>query len=88
MANHASAKKKIRQIERRTEINRARLSRVRTFIKKVEAAILSGNKSEAEAAFKAAQPEVMCGAQKGVMHRNTASRKLSRLAAGIKKLAA
>jgi small subunit ribosomal protein S20 len=88
MANHASAKKKIRQIERRTEINRARLSRVRTFIKKVEAAILNGNQTEALEAFKAAQPEVMRGAQKGVMHSNTASRKLSRLAAGIKKLSA
>ena len=88
MANHASAKKKIRQIERRTEINRARLSRVRTFIKKVENAILNGNKAEAQEAFTLAQPEVMRGAQKGVMHKNTACRKLSRLAAGIKKLSA
>ena len=86
MANHASAEKKIRQIERRTTINRMRLSRVRTFVKKVEAAIGLGNKTEAQAAFRVAQPELMKGAQKGVIKKNTLSRKLSRLSARIKKL--
>ena len=86
MANHASAEKKIRQIERRTLVNRMRLSRVRTFVKKVEAAIVQGNKIEAQAAFRVAQPELMKGAQKGVIKKNTLSRKLSRLSARIKKL--
>ena len=86
MANHASAEKKIRQIERRTLVNRMRLSRVRTFVKKVEAAIVQGNKTEAQAAFRVAQPELMKGAQKGVIKKNTLSRKLSRLSARIKKL--
>ena len=86
MANHASAEKKIRQIERRTLVNRMRLSRVRTFVKKVEAAIVQGNKIEAQAAFRVAQPELMKGAQKGVIKKNTLSRKLSRLVARIKKL--
>lgn len=86
MANHASAKKKIRQIERRTEVNRARTSRLRTFIKKVEVAIEGGDKAAAQEAFRLAQPEVMKGAQKGVLHRNTASRKLSRLSARIKAI--
>ncbi|GAA4253728.1 30S ribosomal protein S20 [Azospirillum formosense] len=86
MANHKSAEKRIRQTERRTEINRNRVSRIRTFVKKVETAISSGNKAEAAEAFKAAQPELMRGASKGVLHRNTVSRKLSRLSARIKAL--
>ena len=77
MANSPSAKK--RQTERRTVINKARRSRVRTFIRKVEEAITSGDQSAALEALKAAQPEIMRGARKGVMHSNTASRKVSRL---------
>ncbi|NYZ12916.1 30S ribosomal protein S20 [Azospirillum sp. RWY-5-1] len=86
MANHKSAEKRIRQTERRTEVNRARVSRIRTFVKKVELAIASGNKDAAAEAFKAAQPEIMRGATKGVLHRNTVARKLSRLSARIKSL--
>lgn len=86
MANHKSAEKRIRQTERRTEVNRNRVSRIRTFVKKVESAIESGNKADAAEAFKAAQPELMRGATKGVLHRNTVSRKLSRLSARIKAL--
>lgn len=86
MANHKSAEKRIRQTERRTEINRNRISRIRTFVKKVESAIESGNKVEAAEAFKAAQPELMRGASKGVLHKNTVSRKLSRMSARIKAL--
>ncbi len=86
MANHKSAEKRIRQTERRTEVNRARVSRIRTFVKKVELAIASGDKSAAAEAFKAAQPEIMRGATKGVLHRNTVARKLSRLSARIKSL--
>jgi len=88
MAHSSSAKKRIRQTVRRTEINRARLSRVRTFVKKVELAIASGNKAEAAAAFQAAQPEMVRGAQKGIVERNTVQRKLSRLSRRIKALEA
>jgi small subunit ribosomal protein S20 len=87
MANTKSAKKAVRVIERRTAVNKNRRSRVRTFIRKVEEAIASGNKTEAESALKDAQPEIMRGAQKGVLHRNTASRKISRLSARIRVLA-
>ncbi len=86
MANHKSAEKRIRQTERRTAVNRARVSRLRTFIKKVEAAIASGNKEAAQAAFVAAQPELHRGVGKGVVHKNTAARKLSRLSGRIKAL--
>lgn len=86
MAHNKSAKKRIRQTVRRTATNRARTSRVRSFVKSVETAIASGDKKAAEAALKAAQPEIQRGATKGVVHRNTASRKLSRLSAQIKKL--
>jgi small subunit ribosomal protein S20 len=86
MATHVSAEKRIRQTARRTEVNRSRLSRIRTFVKKVETAIASGDKNAAHAALKAAQPEMQRGAQKGVMHRNTVARKLSRLAARINAL--
>ncbi|MBV9523605.1 MAG: 30S ribosomal protein S20 [Alphaproteobacteria bacterium] len=86
MANHKSAEKRIRQTARRTAENKARVSRLRTFIKKVEAAIESGNKEEARTAFLAAQPELHRGVDKGVMHRNTAARKLSRLSGRIKAL--
>ncbi|WP_029012183.1 30S ribosomal protein S20 [Niveispirillum irakense] len=86
MANHKSAEKRIRQTARRTEVNRARVSRIRTFLKKVETAIASGDKGAAAEAFKAAQPELMRGATKGVLHKNTVSRKLSRLSGRIKAL--
>ena len=88
MANTASARKRIRQTERRTDRNQARKSRMRTFVKKVEAAIASGDKDQAAAAFKAAQPEMQRAAGKGVIHKNTVSRKLSRLSKRIKVLAA
>lgn len=87
MANTKSAKKAIRVSEKRTEINKSRRSRVRTFVRKVEEAIATGEKTTAEAALKAAQPEMMRGAQKGIFHKNTASRKISRLAARIRALA-
>ena len=86
MANTTSAKKATRKIVRRTEVNKARRSRMRTFLRKVEEAIASGDQSAAAAALKAAQPEIMRAAQKGVVHKNTASRKVSRLAARLKKL--
>ena len=86
MANTASARKRIRQIERRTERNHARKSRMRTFVKKVETAIASGDKTAANTAFRAAQPEMQRAAGKGVVHKNTVARKLSRLASRIKSL--
>jgi small subunit ribosomal protein S20 len=79
MANTTSAKKATRKIAARTEINKSRVSRIRTFLRKVEEAIASGDKGAAEAAMKVAQPELARGASKGVMHRNTVSRKISRL---------
>lgn len=79
MANSPSAKKRARQAARRTVINKARRSRVRTYIRKVEEAIASGDQAVALAALQAAQPEIMRGANKGVLHGNTASRKISRL---------
>jgi small subunit ribosomal protein S20 len=88
MANTTSAKKATRKIARRTEINKARRSRVRTFIRKVEEAIASGDKTAAEAALKAAQPELQRAATKGVLHRNTASRKVSRLAHRVNTIGA
>ena len=87
MPSIKSAKKRMRQTERRTEINRARMSRVRTFVKKVETAIEAGDKTAAEAALKMAQPEIMRGVTKGVLHRNTAARRVSRLSARVKALA-
>jgi small subunit ribosomal protein S20 len=86
MANHKSAEKRLRQTVRRTEVNRARVSRIRTFVKKVEAALAAGDKTEATNAFTAAQPELHRGVTKGVMHRNTVARKLSRLHARINAL--
>ncbi len=86
MAHHKSAKKRIRQTVRRTAVNRARTSRVRTFLKKVEDAIATGNKDVARAAFVEAQPEMHRGVVKGILHRNTVARKLSRLSARIKAL--
>ena len=86
MANHASAKKRIRQTQTRKSVNGSRLSRVRTYVKKVEQAILNDDKAAANEALVNVAPILMRGAQKGVMHRNTASRKLSRLAARVKAL--
>lgn len=86
MAHHASAKKRIRQTERRTAVNRSRVSRIRTFVKKVETALAGGDKTAAVEALRVAEPELMKGVQAGVLHKNTASRKVSRLAARIKTL--
>ena len=86
MANTASARKRIRQTEKRTIRNRARKSRVRTFLRKVEQAIAGGDKSAAQEALRAAQPELHRAATKGVLHRNTVARNLSRLSARIKVL--
>jgi small subunit ribosomal protein S20 len=87
MANTKSARKATRVIARRTDINTARRSRMRTTVRKVEEAIASGDKAAALAALKAAAPEIMRAAQKGVIHRNTANRKVSRLSHGVAKLA-
>ena len=86
MANTSSAKKAARQALRRAEINKNRKSRVRTFVRKVEEAIASGDATAAQAALKAAQPELMRAAQKGVVHKRTASNKVSRLTARVKKV--
>ena len=88
MANHKSAKKRIRQTARRKEVNGARRSSIRTFIKKVEVAIEAGDKPAAEGALIAAEPQMMRGVQKGVFHKNTMSRKLSRLSASVKAISA
>ena len=87
MANTPQAKKRIRRNARRTEINGARVSRIRTFVKAVEAAIASGDKAEAQAAIQRVQPELMRGVAKGVVHKNTASRKISRLSKRVAALA-
>lgn len=86
MANTTSARKAARKIARRTAVNKARRSRIRTFVRKVEEAIASGDKAAAEQALRAAQPELMRAASKGVVHRNTAARKVSRLARRVKTL--
>jgi len=86
MANTKSAKKAARQAEKRTLINKARRSRMRTFVRKVEEAIESGDKQAADLALREAQPEIMRSALKGIIHKNTASRKISRLSARIKSL--
>jgi small subunit ribosomal protein S20 len=84
MANTKSAKKMVRKIARRTEVNKSRRSRVRTYVRKVEEAISSGDKKTATVALKAAEPEIMRGVSRGVIHKNTGSRKVSRLAARVK----
>ena len=86
MANMKSAKKRIRRNGRREVINKTRLSRIRTFIKKVESAIATGDTAQAEESFKVLQPEFQRGVAKGVVNKKTASRKTSRLAKGIKKI--
>jgi small subunit ribosomal protein S20 len=87
MAHHKSAQKRIRSNARRAEVNTARVGRIRTFLKRVETAISAGNKDAAQAEFKLAQPELQRGTTHGVIHRNTVSRKLSRLTARIKAMA-
>ena len=86
MANTPSAKKRVRQIQRKTEVNKARKSRIKTFVRKVEEAIQSKDVKSAVESLKLAQPEIMRGVSKGVLHKKTASRKISRLAASVKKL--
>lgn len=86
MANTKSAKKATRQAERRTLINKARRSRMRSCVRKVEEAIAKGDKNAASQALREAQPEIMRSASKGVVHKNTASRKISRLSARIKAI--
>lgn len=88
MANTPSAKKAARKIARRTATNKARRSRVRTYLRQVEEAIASGDQAAASNALKAAQPEIMRAATKGVLHANTAARKVSRLNARVKALSA
>lgn len=84
MANTPNAKKAVRKIATRTAVNKSRRSRVRGYIRRVEEAIASGDQAAAQAAFKAAEPELMRAAGKGVWHKNTASRKISRLASRVK----
>jgi small subunit ribosomal protein S20 len=86
MANHKSAKKRIRRNTKRAQINRHRVSRIRTFVARVETAIDSGDKEAANLALVAAQPEMQRGVGKGVLHRNTVNRKISRLNSRIKTL--
>ena len=86
MANHKSSKKRILRNNKRNEINSNRISRIRTYIKKVETEISSENKDKANEAFKLAMPEIQRGVSKGLLHRNTASRKLSRLSNKIKSI--
>jgi small subunit ribosomal protein S20 len=88
MANSPQAKKRARQNERRFAVNKARRSRIRTFLRKVEEAIESGDQTAAKAALQAAQPEIMRGVTKGVFHKNTASRKVSRLSSRVKAMGA
>lgn len=87
MANTPQARKRIRRNEARAVVNGARVSRIRTFVKKVESAIESGSADGARAAFQLAQPELMRGVSKGVLHKNTVARKISRLSARISKMA-
>ncbi len=87
MANTPQSKKRARQAERRQDVNKARRSRIRTFLRKVEEAITSGSVDAASAALKNAQPELARGITKGVLHKNTVARKMSRLAARVKALA-
>ncbi len=86
MANTPQARKRIRRNDRRAEINTNRVSRIRTFVKKVEAALAGGDKSAAAEALKAAQPELARGVSRGVIHKNTAARKMSRLSKRVAAL--
>ena len=86
MAHHISAKKRIRSNARRADVNTSRIGRIRTFVKRVETAIGLGNKAAAQAEFLLAQPELQRGTTRGVLHRNTVARKLSRISARIKAM--
>lgn len=86
MANTASAKKMVRKIARRTAINKARRTRMRTFVKKVELAIAAGDQEKAREALRSAESEVMSAVSHGVIHKNTGSRKVSRLASRVKTM--
>ncbi len=86
MANTKSAKKMVRKIAQRTEVNKARRSRMRTFVRRVEEAIISGDKDKAGLALRDAQPEIMRAVTKGLIHKNTSARKISRLSARIKSM--
>ena len=86
MANTPQAKKRIRRNDRRAEINGARVSRIRTFVKQVEAAIAAGDKETAQTAIRRVQPELLRGVSKGVIHKNTAARKISRLSKRVAAL--
>jgi small subunit ribosomal protein S20 len=88
MANSPQSEKRARQNDRRAVVNKVRRSRIRTFLRKVEEAIASGDKEAAQAALKSAQPELMRGVTKGIFHKNTASRKMSRLASRVKSVGA
>lgn len=88
MANSPQSKKRARQAQRRTLVNKTRRTRIRTFIRKVEEAITGGDQKIAAAALRAAQPEIMRGVTKGILHKNTASRKMSRLSSRVKALSA
>jgi len=88
MANSPQSKKRARQNDRRALVNKNRRTRIRTFIRKVEEAIAGGKQDDASAAMKAAQPEIMRGVTKGILHKNTASRKISRLTARVNALSA
>ncbi len=88
MANTPQSKKRARQSERRQDVNKARRSRIRTFLRKVEEAISSGNQEVAATALRNAQPELARGITKGVLHKNTVARKMSRLSARVKSLVA
>ncbi|MGB0771631.1 MAG: 30S ribosomal protein S20 [Paracoccaceae bacterium] len=87
MANTPQSKKRARQSERRADVNKSRRSRIRTFLRKVEEAIESGDRDAASAALRAAQPELMRGVTKGIFHKNTVARKMSRLSARVKAIA-
>jgi len=87
MANTPQSKKRARQSERRADVNKSRRSRIRTFLRKVEEAIESGDRDAASTALRAAQPELMRGVTKGIFHKNTAARKMSRLSARVKAIA-
>ena len=86
MPSHVSAEKRVRKTARRTAINKNRKSQIRTAVRKVEEELEAGNRTAAAAALKAAEPQIMRGVSKGVIHKNSASRKVSRLAARLKKL--
>ena len=86
MANTAQSKKRARQNEKRFEVNKARRSRIHTFLRKVEEAITSGDKEVASSALREAQPELMRGVSKGILHKNTVARKMSRLSARVKAI--